>query len=329
VGPSHLGRPIVREWRASSRRVPRPFEPVRACPKRGWVCQSRRGRRGRDASDRLLHSETIQPSTRASSFPSAAMGPRKAPPLSSRGFRLVLVRVNVYFARLLSRPVKDGRGGHREARGRSVRRGRGTSCFTARRPLRWPGGSGQRGVVFRALGPDDHLRHLCRLLLASARGPWGPNARRLEGRQDRFRGGLVKGVRFPGRRCLPSPVASCTTLVPEHERVTKPSSIARRSRDEDRRAPTNRLRFALRAAGAHALVDVPRRARLPFTRSVLLSRLSTRSVPVARFLEPEGVQTTSANTTMHGHRPRARRSSTAAGVDRPPARVRLEPGPQA
>jgi len=52
--------------------------------------------------------------------------------------------------------------------------------------------------------------------------------------------------------------------------------------------------------------------RLPF-------RLSTRPVPVSRFSEPEGALPTSANTTMHGHPPRAASiPRTAFGGDEPP-----------
>jgi len=49
--------------------------------------------------------------------------------------------------------------------------------------------------------------------------------------------------------------------------------------------------------------------RLPFTRSVAATRLSTQSPQVARFSEPEDVLPTSANTTMHGHRRDQRGSS--------------------
>jgi hypothetical protein len=205
-----------------------------------------------------------KPSTRASSLPGAA-APRGSP-LSSRGFRLVLVRANVCFARRSTRPETAG-SGHREARGRSMRTRPGGFAIHGATPTSATGLPGVLGVVFRA---RDRPTASGTSVASSSprRGPEGFSARRLEGRQDRFRGGLVKGARFPGRRCLPSPAAARAALAPKCERATLPSPIARRSRDEDRRAPTNRPRFAPRAADARASVVLPRRARLPFTRSV-------------------------------------------------------------
>jgi hypothetical protein len=236
----------------------------------------------------------------------------------------VLVHANVCFARRSARPGTEGAGTGRLGAAR-CERGRGASRFTARRSLRRPDTSRARRCL-PSTWSSDRLWHLCRLLRAAARSR--RIARRLEGRQDRFRGGLVKGVRFPDRRCLPSPAAARTAPAPRCERVTPSSSIARCSRDEDRRAPTNRPRFAPRAAYARASVVLPRRARLPFTRSADGAGFRPAPSLVARFPEPEGVLTISANKTMHGHRPRARDPRPPRRADWPPANVRLKPPPR-
>lgn len=89
-------------------------------------------------------------------------------------------------------------------------------------------------------------------------------------------------------------------------RVTPmPSSIARRSRDEDHQAPTNRLPFTgTTLPHACAWRDAARlcpRSRAPGA----APELSTRTMPVARFSGPEGVLPTSATRSMHGHELRA------------------------
>ena len=65
-----------------------------------------------------------------------------------------------------------------------------------------------------------------------------PGARR--GRQNRFRGGLVKGVRFPNPGCLPSSDAHAQPAHAEARTNREAVHSARRSRDEDRRASMNR-----------------------------------------------------------------------------------------
>jgi len=55
-----------------------------------------------------------------------------------------------------------------------------------------------------------------------ARDGFFRSARGLEGRQDRFRGGLVKGVRISDPGCLPPTDAAHTPPAPKHERSCTP-----------------------------------------------------------------------------------------------------------
>jgi hypothetical protein len=110
----------------------------------------------------------------------------------------------------------------------------------------------REGVFFpRFRSVPARLWHFCRFLLSKAAKTGSAEC-------------LVKGVRFPGPKCLPSPVVTRVPLGPRPERNRETLSFVRRSRDEDRRArvatlpftapPPSSLACALEAADGQAPV---------------------------------------------------------------------------
>jgi len=185
-----------------------------------------------DASDRLLHSETTE--TRvpvASSLPGAAVTrvclsatpvdalvPRLAPRAHSRG---VAPRAALSSAGL--RPETRDRASRGSGRSMQVRPGKiafhgATLTLVTRSCVR------AALILPRVRSSSPPLTSLSpppRLLLVES---CLRSMRELEGRQDRFHGGLVKGVRFSDPRCLPSSGASQLPPVPKHERTAELSS---------------------------------------------------------------------------------------------------------
>jgi len=152
-----LSLEVRRRWRVTAPPAIS-FELGRAFP---CALGSAQGRRGRDAFDRLLHSETFQLEHPClSPLPSAAiLDPREAAfrrpargSLSYRALRLVLVHAKRPLFALPLRRSGDLRSGHRAARATRCERGWRESRFTTRPPLRRP--SERCARAFSSLGRD-------------------------------------------------------------------------------------------------------------------------------------------------------------------------------
>jgi len=126
----------------------------------------------------------------------------------------------VFFRAPLS-PSEDARGRHREARGRPMRTRPGRIAFHGATPT----AAGCRCAYAMAFSSAARARTpasgipVASSELVSVVRDLRSSALWLEGRQDRFRGGLVKGVRFPDPRCLPPVGASHNPPAPKCERT--------------------------------------------------------------------------------------------------------------
>jgi len=277
----HLGWLAPRLHSLSSRKPCRGFRDScgldRACP--CGLSQSEapwRASRSNVASDRLLHFETVLlehpcsvvfPAQRRLARPSRDARSHRHSRPGGLAAPCSFTRTSPAFA--ASRPSwpvrKRATRGAGRLGARRCKRDWGEPRFTARFPLRRSGDSEARAfsshahesIPFASGTPVASFALDC----VAMPHPW------LEGRRDRFRGDLVKGVRFPDPEYLPPSVATRIPLGPKLEPNHEAFTFARRSRDEDRRARVNRPPFTCGAAPLRFARWRPPLARLPFTRN--------------------------------------------------------------
>jgi len=122
--------------------------------------------------------------------------------------------------RVLPRPSEDARSRHQEARGRPMQTRLGRTALHGALPTSAPGRSCARAFSspVRESSPFASDTPVASSVLVGASRCYPVPTLWLGGRQDRFRGGLVKGVRIPDPECLPPSVATRIPAAPKHGR---------------------------------------------------------------------------------------------------------------
>jgi len=122
--------------------------------------------------------------------------------------------------RVLPRPSEDARSRHREARGRPMQTRLGRTALHGALPTSAPGRScaGAFSSLVRESDPFASDTPVASSVLVGLGRCYAVPTLWLGGRQDRFRGGLVKGVRIPDPGCLQSSVATRIPAAPKHGR---------------------------------------------------------------------------------------------------------------
>jgi len=166
----------------------------------------------------LEHSCSVA-SQRSDRFPCAAF--RQASEGHSRPGALRLrARPRERLLHVLPRPSEDARSRQREARGRPMQTRLGRTALHGAFPTSAPGRSraGAFSSLVRESNPFASDTLVASSVLVGLGRCYAVPTLWLGGRQDRFRGGLVKGVRIPDPECLPPSVATCIPAAPKHGR---------------------------------------------------------------------------------------------------------------